>query len=320
MSHPIIGLYRLLSRPAEMSADASSTWISSSTRPKVVIPTSFAAASAAVTSALSSSTSSYSANHLSIPSSAGSARNSVSPGSSPLADFHALAFPPAEPIESFPITPRSIFDVAPDVDHLTGFALGSPSAAATTGGADLLSNPMALLPWFPTPEERGLILHFCQNSAAILMAIPSAVNPILSVLLPLALSAPRGMSACFPPLTLECSWTERVLSGHHVSPGLSAPTDALRLSLLCVSATHQAYLLSRAQAPPAILSKALDLAIGLREDAGALIKTVGLTGPVAGDAADALLAASVMMGVVNVMLGGHSWKDNFEAAKAIVEA
>ena len=87
-----------------------------------------------------------------------------------------------------------------------------------------------------------------------------------------------------------------------------------------MSATHQAYLLSRAQAPAVILSKALDLAIGLRADADRLITSVGVTGSSFGDAADALLAASVMMGIVNVMLGGHSWTDNFSLAKDIVNA
>jgi hypothetical protein len=52
-----------------------------------------------------------------------------------------------------------------------------------------------LLPWFPTAEERGLILHYCANAADLMMAIPSGLNPMLAINLPLALDSPRGMSS-----------------------------------------------------------------------------------------------------------------------------
>jgi hypothetical protein len=51
-----------------------------------------------------------------------------------------------------------------------------------------------LLPWFPTAEERSLILHYCANAADLMMAIPSGLNPMLAINLPLALDSPRGMS------------------------------------------------------------------------------------------------------------------------------
>ncbi|KAL7410330.1 fungal-specific transcription factor domain-containing protein [Mrakia frigida] len=249
-----------------------------STRPKINSD------NATLSPAVSSSQSSYSGNHLSVTSTRSSVSTSPGASASPSFDFN-MQFPSLD--HEVAISPVSTFNnVAPDMDAAAGFG------GVALGPGSLL-NPMALLPWFPTAEERGLILHFCQNSSALLMAIPAPLNPVLSVLLPLALSAPRGFSA---------------------------PTDALRLSLLCVSATHQAYLLARAQAPPLILSKSLDLAIGLRADARVLIKSVGINGGAQGDAADALLAASVMMGVVDVMLGGHSYTQNFELAKALVDA
>jgi hypothetical protein len=51
-----------------------------------------------------------------------------------------------------------------------------------------------LLPWFPTAEERSLILHYCANAADLMMAIPSGLNPMLAINLPLALDSPRGTS------------------------------------------------------------------------------------------------------------------------------
>ena len=54
-----------------------------------------------------------------------------------------------------------------------------------------------LLPWFPTAEERSLILHYCANAADLMMAIPSGLNPMLAINLPLALDSPRGTSS--PP-------------------------------------------------------------------------------------------------------------------------
>lgn len=51
---------------------------------------------------------------------------------------------------------------------------------------------VVLLPWFPTQEERSLILHYCANAADLMMAIPSGINPMLAINLPLALDSPRG--------------------------------------------------------------------------------------------------------------------------------
>ena len=56
---------------------------------------------------------------------------------------------------------------------------------------------LVLLPWFPTAEERSLILHYCANAADLMMAIPSGLNPMLAINLPLALDSPRGTSS--PP-------------------------------------------------------------------------------------------------------------------------
>lgn len=80
------------------------------------------------------------------------------------------------------------------------------------GGAPMLSTPncespalrshglctkltdLVLIPWFPTAEERSLILHYCANAADLMMAIPSGLNPMLAINLPLALDSPRGES------------------------------------------------------------------------------------------------------------------------------
>ena len=39
-----------------------------------------------------------------------------------------------------------------------------------------LSSFPVLLPWFPTTEERSLILHYCANAADLMMAIPSSFS------------------------------------------------------------------------------------------------------------------------------------------------
>lgn len=217
-----------------------------------------------------------------LPSSVGSARTSVSPSASPNLVPATIADPAAPTSGGIVISPRSIYLSPPEpVDE---------SAISATAAGSLLS-PQYLLPWFPTAEERGLILHFCQHSATLLMARPveAGVNPILATLLPLALSAPRGFSIS---------------------------TDALRLSLLAIAATHQAYLLSKSGTPGPVLSKSLDLAIGLRTDARVLARSAD--SKVQGDKGDALFAATVVLGIVDILLGGHAWTQNFDLAKAIV--
>jgi len=57
---------------------------------------------------------------------------------------------------------------------------------------------LVLLPWFPTAEERSLILHYCANAADLMMAIPSGLNPMLAINLPLALDSPRGKTLPLP--------------------------------------------------------------------------------------------------------------------------
>jgi hypothetical protein len=189
-------------------------------------------------------------------------------------------------------------------------------AGSVVGGTD-----QWLLPWFPTAEARGLILHFCQNSGALLSALqlqcsllllradhlfpdrsvanPPSVSPLLATLLPLSLSRPRGSNAA---------------------------VDGLRTTLLTIAATHQAYLLAKARAPQDIVGRALDLAVGFRAEARALLA--------AADAAEAeplhhgrsaedilvRLAGAVMGSVVDVMLGGHGYSKYLDAALALVRA
>lgn len=123
------------------------------------------------------------------------------------------------------------------------------------------------------------------------MVNPPQVSPLLATLLPLALSAPRG---------------------------LSKSTDGLRLTLLCLSASHQSYLLARAHAPQEIVGKALDQAIGLRSEARTLLRVANEEGEM-GEVVQRL-AGMVVMSVVDVLLGGHGFSKNLEMALEIVKA
>jgi len=75
--------------------------------------------------------------------------------------------------------------------------LATPNCELFTSKFEALELILVLLPWFPTQEERSLILHYCANAADLMMAIPSGLNPMLAINLPLALDSPRGESVNF---------------------------------------------------------------------------------------------------------------------------
>ncbi|QRW25055.1 Fungal specific transcription factor domain [Rhizoctonia solani] len=116
------------------------------------------------------------------------------------------------------------------------------------------------------------------------MAVPSQVNPILAVNLPLVLATPpplHGMSVLEP------------------NAGGSPATEALRLSLLGVGAIHQAYLLARSGTD---MRRMLALACQTIE----------------GTRSDAALGASVTIALIDIFAGGHSWQSNMNLAKTLV--
>ncbi|KAF8750629.1 Fungal specific transcription factor domain [Rhizoctonia solani] len=141
------------------------------------------------------------------------------------------------------------------------------------------------------------------------MAVPSQVNPILAVNLPLVLATPpplHGMSVLEP------------------NAGGSPATEALRLSLLGVGAIHQAYLLARSgtdmslvkQTNAGVADDLMNLAISYRLQATKCLALACQT--IEGTRSDAALGASVTIALIDIFAGGHSWQSNMNLAKTLV--
>jgi len=155
------------------------------------------------------------------------------------------------------------------------------------------------------------IRHYCNTSTMLTMAVPSQVNPILAVNLPLVLSTP-------PPLPGR--------SPLDPNAGGSPATEALRLSLLGVGAIHQAYLLVRSNGngPETALAKTnnggadelMNLAISYRLQATKCLALACQT--IEGTRSDASLGASVTIALIDIFAGGHSWQSNMTLAKTLV--
>ncbi|WWD01492.1 hypothetical protein V866_008436 [Kwoniella sp. B9012] len=157
------------------------------------------------------------------------------------------------------------------------------------GGAPMLTTPNFLLPWFPTAEERSLILHYCANAASLMMAIPSGLNPMLAINLPLALDSPRG---------------------------LNPSADALRVALLGIGAIHQAFLLARSGVATSQTAAMFQYASTLRDTGKEMVRRAVRNGD--GAMSDAALGASTALGTIDIFFGGSGWMDNFNLAKEMV--
>ncbi|RSH78322.1 uncharacterized protein EHS24_002041 [Apiotrichum porosum] len=157
------------------------------------------------------------------------------------------------------------------------------------GETPLLSTPNFLLPWFPTAQEQSLILHYCANAADLMMAIPSSLNPMLAINLPLALESPRGMNPA---------------------------ADALRVTLLGIGAVHQAFLLARSGMNTVQTTATFQYAANLRDMAKQMVCRA-LDDPAAA-ASDAALSAATSLATIDIFFGGEHWLDNFAVAKRLV--
>nr|XP_019013451.1 uncharacterized protein I206_01518 [Kwoniella pini CBS 10737]OCF52232.1 hypothetical protein I206_01518 [Kwoniella pini CBS 10737] len=162
-------------------------------------------------------------------------------------------------------------------------------ATSEGGGAPMLTTPNFLLPWFPTAEERSLILHYCANAASLMMAIPSGLNPMLAINLPLALDSPRG---------------------------LNPSADALRVALLGTGAIHQAFLLARSGVANHQTAAMFQYASTLRDTGKEMVRRAVRDGN--GAMTDAALGASTALGTIDIFFGGSGWMDNFNLAKEMV--
>lgn len=149
----------------------------------------------------------------------------------------------------------------------------------------IFTTPNFLAPWFPTQQEQSLILHYCANAADLMMAIPTAFNPMMAINLPMALNMPRGADAA---------------------------TDALRISLLATGAVHQAFLLARSNANATQTSAMFQYAANLRDVAKSMIRSAP------GATSEAALSACTSLASLDILFGGTGWQENFELAKLMV--
>lgn len=149
----------------------------------------------------------------------------------------------------------------------------------------IFTTPNFLAPWFPTQQEQSLILHYCANAADLMMAIPTAFNPMMAINLPLALNMPRGADSA---------------------------TDALRISLLATGAVHQAFLLARSNANATQTNAMFQYAANLRDAAKNMMRQAS------GATSEAALSACSSLASLDILFGGTGWQENFELAKSIV--
>lgn len=124
-----------------------------------------------------------------------------------------------------------------------------------------------------------------------MMAIPSGLNPMLAINLPLALDSPRGTNSA---------------------------SDALRVALLGIAAVHQAFLLARSGVSPSQTAGIFQYAAGLRNTGKALVR-VAAADPVA-SRSDAALGAATSLALIDMLFGGGDWQDNFNLARAMIIA
>lgn len=124
-----------------------------------------------------------------------------------------------------------------------------------------------------------------------MMAIPSGLNPMLAINLPLALDSPRGTNPA---------------------------TDALRIALLGIGAVHQAFLLARSGLTMNQTAGAFQHAAQLRENGKAMVR-IAAADPV-GSRSDATLGAATSLALIDMLFGGTDWEDNFNLARNMIIA
>ncbi|KAG8912559.1 hypothetical protein FRC00_004257, partial [Tulasnella sp. 408] len=202
-----------------------------------------------------------------------------------------------------------------------------PSASSPS----MVVNPDPLEPFFKTVQERNLIRYYVQTSTNIMMALPSALNPILSVYLPIILSSAASAPAT-PPIPLVSPPTSPDVSvpiamAQQQQNGLTfsiennqsvrASIEALRLSLLGVAAIHQAYLLTKSgDENREVASSMWNLANNLRVMASKYLGVAVASNE--GCRSDAALGACVSIALIDIFAGGYNYTLNMTLGKTLV--
>ncbi|KAI0743550.1 fungal-specific transcription factor domain-containing protein [Daedaleopsis nitida] len=170
--------------------------------------------------------------------------------------------------------------------HSRGTDSASPDSQWSS--PSLLTPVDPIEPYFPTPQERNLIRHYCDNALSIIMAYPSE-NPVLVANFQFLFDGVRGTDSA---------------------------VEALRSALLGVAAVHQSFLLSRSGVSTA--DQALRVAHSFRAKSKHLLVSACATPE--GCHNDAALAAAVAIALIDIFSGGHNWGKSLDFAKSLVRS
>ncbi|TBU33811.1 fungal-specific transcription factor domain-containing protein [Dichomitus squalens] len=175
-----------------------------------------------------------------------------------------------------------------DVPHSRGTESSSPDSQWSS--PQLLTPVDPIEPYFPTPQERNLIRHYCDNALSIIMAYPSE-NPVLAANFQFLFDGVRGTDSA---------------------------VESLRLALLGVAAVHQSFLLSRSGVSSLAADEALHVADTFR--AKSLHQLTSACATPEGAHNDAALAATVAIALIDIFSGGRHWAKSLDFAKSLVKS
>ncbi|KAI0745764.1 fungal-specific transcription factor domain-containing protein [Earliella scabrosa] len=172
--------------------------------------------------------------------------------------------------------------------HSRGTDSASPDSQWSS--PSLLTPVDPIEPYFPTPQERNLIRHYCDNALSIIMAYPSE-NPVLAANFQFLFDGVRGADSA---------------------------VESLRSALLGVAAVHQSFLLSRSGVSTMAAEEALRVADSFRAKSKHLLVSACATRE--GCHNDAALAAAVAIALIDIFSGGRNWAKGLEFAKGLVKS
>ncbi|PIL36188.1 transcription factor [Ganoderma sinense ZZ0214-1] len=172
--------------------------------------------------------------------------------------------------------------------HSRGTDSASPDSQWSS--PQLLTPVDPIEPYFPTPQERNLIRHYCDNALSIIMAYPYE-NPVLAANFQFLFDGVRGTDSA---------------------------VESLRAALLGVAAVHQSFLLSRSGVSSLAADEAMRVADSFRAKSNHLLVSACATPEGAHN--DAALAATVAIALIDIFSGGRNWAKNVDFAKNLVKS
>ncbi|RDX55109.1 hypothetical protein OH76DRAFT_1339762 [Lentinus brumalis] len=172
--------------------------------------------------------------------------------------------------------------------HSRGTESASPDSQWSS--PQLLTPVDPIEPYFPTPQERNLIRHYCDNALSIIMAYPSE-NPVLAANFQFLFDGVRGTDSA---------------------------VESLRSALLGVAAVHQSFLLSRSGVSTLASDEALRVADSFRAKSKHLLVAACATRE--GCHNDAALASAVAIALIDIFSGGRNWANSLDFAKNLVRS